>query len=146
MIALHACDIATDVAMHRGVASGAAVILCSPCCHKQLRPQMRSPPLLQPMLRHGIHMTEQAEMLTDTLRAMLLQSRGYDTQVFEFISPEHTGKNKMVLAVRRAQPLPAEQQAALRAQVADLKAFYGVREQYLESLFDADDGAAPPPP
>ena len=146
MIALHACDIATDVAMHRGVAGGAAVILCSPCCHQQLRPQMRSPALLQPMLRHGIHMTEQAEMLTDTLRAMLLQSRGYDTQVFEFISPEHTGKNKMVLAVRRAQPLPVAQQAALRAQVAELKAYYGVREQYLESLFDADDGAAPPPP
>ena len=146
MIALHACDIATDVAMHRGVASGAALILCSPCCHQQLRPQMRSPPLLQPMLRHGIHMTEQAEMLTDTLRAMLLQSRGYDTQVFEFISPEHTGKNKMVLAVRRAQPLAAAQQAALRAQVAELKAFYGVREQYLESLFDADDGLLSPPP
>ena len=146
MIALHACDIATDVAMHRGVADGAAVILCSPCCHKQLRPQMRSPAVLQPMLRHGIHMTEQAEMLTDTLRAMLLQSRGYDTQVFEFISPEHTGKNKMVLAVRRAHPLPAAQQAALRAQVAELKAFYGVREHCLESLFDADDGAAPPPP
>ena len=145
MIALHACDIATDVAMHRGVASGAAIILCSPCCHKQLRPQMRSPALLQPMLRHGIHMTEQAEMLTDALRALLLQSRGYDTQVFEFISPEHTSKNKMVLAVRRAQPLPAAQRAALRAQVAELKAFYGVREQYLESLFDADDGMAPPP-
>ena len=145
MIALHACDTATDVAMHRGVASGAAIILCSPCCHKQLRPQMRSPALLQPMLRHGIHMTEQAEMLTDTLRALLLQSRGYDTQVFEFISPEHTGKNKMVMAVRRAQPLPAAQQAALRAQVTELKAFYGVREQYLESLFDAEDGAAPPP-
>ncbi len=146
MIALHACDIATDVAMHRGVVSGAAVILCSPCCHKQLRPQMRSPALLQPMLRHGIHMTEQAEMLTDTLRALLLQSRGYDTQVFEFISPEHTSKNKMVLAVRRAQPLPAAQQAALRTQVTELKSFYGVREQYLESLFDADDGATSPPP
>lgn len=145
MIALHACDIATDVAMHRGVASGAAIILCSPCCHKQLRPQMHSPALLQPMLRHGIHMTEQAEMLTDTLRALLLQSRGYDAQVFEFISPEHTGKNKMVMAVRRVRPLPAAQQAALRAQVTALKAFYGVREQYLESLFDADDGAAPPP-
>lgn len=140
MIALHACDIATDVAMHRGVLSGAAIILCSPCCHKQLRPQMRSPALLQPMLRHGIHMTEQAEMLTDTLRAMLLQSRGYDTQVFEFISPEHTGKNKMVLAVRRAQPLPTAQQAALRAQVTALKAYYGVQEQYLESLFDAEPG------
>jgi len=140
MIALHACDIATDVAMHRGVRSGAAIILCSPCCHKQLRPQMHSPALLAPMLRHGIHMADQAEMLTDALRALLLQAEGYDAQVFEFISPEHTSKNKMVLAVRRAQPLPAAQRAALLAQVTDLKAFYGVREQYLESLL-AQDGA-----
>ncbi|MEK8050458.1 SAM-dependent methyltransferase [Ideonella sp. DXS22W] len=142
MIALHACDIATDVAMHRGVTGGAAIIVCSPCCHKELRPQMHAPALLQPMLRHGIHMTEQAEMLTDTLRALLLQSVGYDTQVFEFISPEHTAKNKMVLAVRRRQPLPAAQQQALRAQVAELKAFYGVAEQTLERLLDADRLAA----
>ena len=144
MIALHACDIATDVAMHRGVRSGAAIILCSPCCHKQLRPQMSAPPLLAPMLRHGIHMTEQAEMLTDTLRALLLQAEGYEAQVFEFISPEHTGKNKMVLAVRRATPLPAAQRQALRAQVAALKAHYGVREHCLETLLDADAGAGAP--
>jgi len=134
MIALHACDTATDVAMHRGVQSGAAIILCSPCCHKELRPQMKAPPLLQPMLRHGIYMTEQAEMLTDTLRALLLQASGYDTQVFEFISPEHTSKNKMVLAVRRAQPLPESQRQALLAQVQALKAHYGVERQALESL------------
>ena len=138
MIALHACDIATDVAMHHGVRSGAAIILCSPCCHQQLRPQMHSPALLAPMLRHGIHMADQAEMLTDALRALLLQAEGYDAQVFEFISPEHTSKNKMVLAVRRAQPLPAAQRTALLAQVAALKAFYGVQQQCLESLL-ADD-------
>lgn len=141
MIALHACDTATDVAMHRGVLAGAAIILCSPCCHKELRPQMKAPPLLQPMLRHGIHMTEQAEMLTDTLRALLLQASGYDTQVFEFISPEHTSKNKMVLAVRRARPLPAAQRQALLAQVQALKAHYGVGRQTLEALLDE----APPP-
>ena len=134
MIALHACDTATDVAMHHGIRSGAAIILCSPCCHKQLRPQMRAPALLAPMLRHGIHMAEQAEMLTDSLRALLLQSAGYDAQVFEFISPEHTGKNKMVLAVRRAQPLPEAQRQALLAQVAALKSHYGVQIQHLETL------------
>ena len=138
MIALHACDTATDVAMHRGVRSGAAIILCSPCCHQQLRPQMSAPPLLAPMLRHGIHMAEQAEMLTDALRALLLQAEGYDAQVFEFISPEHTGKNKMVLAVKRSGALPKTQRQALRAQVAALKAHYRVREQCLESLLDAD--------
>lgn len=141
MIALHACDTATDVAMHRGVLAGAAIILCSPCCHKELRPQMKAPPLLQPMLRHGIHMTEQAEMLTDSLRALLLQAQGYDTQVFEFISPEHTSKNKMVLAVRRARPLPAAQRQVLREQVQALKGHYGVGRQTLEALLDE----APPP-
>ena len=138
MIALHACDIATDIAMHHGVRSGAAIILCSPCCHQQLRPQMSAPAPLQSMLQHGIHMTEQAEMLTDSLRALLLQACGYDAQVFEFISPEHTGKNKMVLAVRRPQPLPASQRTALLAKVAELKAFYGVTEQQLETLLLAD--------
>jgi len=138
MIALHACDTATDVAMHRGITAGAAIILCSPCCHKQLRPQLRSPEVLQPMLRHGIHMAEQAEMLTDSLRALLLQRAGYDTQVFEFVSPEHTSKNKMVLAVRRAQPLSDAQQQVLHDQVQALKAFYGVTQHALETMLDAD--------
>jgi SAM-dependent methyltransferase len=138
MIALHACDTATDVAMHRGIAAEAAIILCSPCCHKELRPQMVAPPELRPMLRHGIHMTEQAEMLTDTLRALLLQAHGYDTQVFEFISPEHTQKNKMVAAVRRRTPLPAAQRQTLLDQVRALKAMYGVNRQMLETLLAAD--------
>ena len=141
MIALHACDTATDVAMHRGVTAGAAIILCSPCCHQELRPQLQAPPVLAPLLRHGIHMATQAEMLTDALRALLLQTAGYDTRVFEFISPEQTSKNRMVLAVRRARPLPPAQLQAVRDELAALKAFFGVRQQTLETLL-AD--AAPP--
>ena len=140
MIALHACDAATDVAMHRGVTAGAAIILCSPCCHQELRPQLRSPPVLAPLLRHGIHMATQAEMLTDALRALLLQTAGYDTRVFEFISPEQTSKNRMVLAVRRSQPLPPAQLQAVRDELAALKAFFGVRQQTLETLL-ADTAA-----
>jgi hypothetical protein len=142
MIALHACDTATDLAMHRGIRSGAAIIMCSPCCHKQLRPQMHAPPLLQPMLRHGIHMGQQAEMVTDSLRALLLQAAGYDTQVFEFISLEHTSKNKMVLAVKRASPLSATARTRLLDQVVAIKAFYGIREQCLEQLLAADTETA----
>lgn len=74
MIALHACDTATDHALRLGLRAGAEVILCSPCCHKQLRPQMRAPVLLQPMLQHGIHLGQQAEMVTDGLRALLLEA------------------------------------------------------------------------
>jgi hypothetical protein len=51
MIALHACDIATDYAIHTGIRCGAAIIMCSPCCHKQIRPQLHSPGLLKPMLQ-----------------------------------------------------------------------------------------------
>jgi SAM-dependent methyltransferase len=133
MIALHACDTATDHAIHRGITSGAAIIMCSPCCHKQLRPQMRSPALLQPMLQHGIHLGQQAEMVTDGLRALLLQAQGYEAQVFEFVALEHTSKNKMILAVKRGLPAPAAH-AALQAQIAEIKAFYGIREHCLETL------------
>lgn len=143
MIALHACDIATDVAMHRGVVCGASIIVCAPCCHKELRPQLQVPEVLEPVLRHGIHRTECAEMLTDSLRALLLRARGYDAQVFEFVSPEHTSKNRMVLAIRRMHPLDPAECDRLRAQALALKEFFGVRRQYLESLFAAEDTVAP---
>jgi hypothetical protein len=131
MIALHACDTATDHAIHLGVKAGASIILCSPCCHKQLRPQLLSPHPLRSVFQHGIHAEQQAEMLTDSLRALLLEAQGYDTQVFEFVSLEHTAKNKMILAVKRASPTSP---AAALEQVAELKRFFGVKEQALETL------------
>lgn len=140
MIALHACDTATDHAIHLGLQAGASVIVCSPCCHKQLRPQLLSPHPLRSVFQHGIHAEQQAEMLTDSLRALLLQAAGYDTQVFEFVSLEHTAKNKMILAVKRERPLAEPARQALLAQVAELKGFFGVREQQLETLLS---GAAP---
>ena len=131
MMALHACDTATDHAIHLGIRGGAEIILCSPCCHKQLRPQLLSPHPLRSVFQHGIHAEQQAEMVTDSLRALLLDAHGYDTQVFEFVALEHTRKNKMILAVkRRAAKAP---DVAL-AQVQELKLYFGVREQCLESL------------
>ncbi len=137
MIALHACDIATDYAIHFGLRTGARVIMCSPCCHKQIRPQMQMPAQLRPLLQHGIHLGQEAEMVTDSLRALLLESQGYETQVFEFVALEHTSKNKMILAVKRPQPLSAARRAELLAQIAEVKAFYGLREQCLETLLAA---------
>jgi hypothetical protein len=136
MIALHACDTATDHALATGIRAGAAVILSSPCCHKQLRPQLKLPEVLRPMLRHGIHLGQEAEMLTDSLRALLLEANGYDAQVFEFVSLEHTSKNKMILAVRRRQPLPAARRQALLEEIERIKAFYGIREHALQSLLE----------
>lgn len=140
MIALHACDTATDHAIHLGLRAGASIIMCSPCCHKQLRPQMRSPAALRPLLQHGIHMGQEAEMVTDSLRAMLLEAMGYETQVFEFISLEHTSKNKMILAVKRhgaAAAAAAVHHPELLSQIAEIKRFYGLREQCLETLLQA---------
>ena len=136
MIALHACDIATDYAIDYGLRAGASVILCSPCCHKEVRPQMTMPALLRPVLQHGVHLGQEAEMVTDGLRALLLDAEGYDTQVFEFISLEHTNKNKMLLAVRRRHT-PAGHAEAVRAQIAAIKDFYGIRTQSLETLVAA---------
>lgn len=132
MIALHACDIATDFAIHTGIRLNASMIMCAPCCHKELRPQLQSSEVLQPMLQFGIHAGQQAEMLTDTLRALLLKAYGYETNVFEFVALEHTSKNKMILATKRKnveQPDPQIMQ-----QIQDLKTMYGIQKHSLELL------------
>jgi Methyltransferase domain len=131
MIALHACDTATDYALNMGIRTGADIIMCSPCCHKQIRPQLKSPPLLAPLLQYGIHLGQEAEMITDSLRALLLEAHGYDTKVFEFISLEHTSKNKMILAQKRKAP---RDNSKILKQIADIKSFYGIEEHCLESL------------
>jgi SAM-dependent methyltransferase len=135
MIALHACDIATDYAIHYGIRANAGIIMCSPCCHKQIRPQMHSPELFKPMLQYGVHMGLQAEMVTDSLRALFLEAHGYTTKVFEFISLEHTNKNKMILAVKKNQHKGKENIEILK-QIADIKAFYGIKEHCLETLLN----------
>ena len=93
---------------------------------------MLSPHPLRPILKHGVHLGQQAEMLTDGLRAMLLEACGYDTQVFEFVALEHTNKNKMILAVKR-EKAPADADAVWQ-QIVDLKGFYGIQAQCLETL------------
>ena len=132
MIALHACDTATDLAIKMGISSGAEIIMCAPCCHKELRPQIVVPPVLKASLRFGVHLGQEAEMVTDSLRALLLEASGYETQVFEFISLEHTSKNKMILAVRRGES-PDRKEEAL-SQIKAIKDLYGIRGITLETL------------
>jgi SAM-dependent methyltransferase len=131
LIALHACDTATDDAIHKGVEAGAAVIVTAPCCHKEVRPQIVVPAQLRGVLRHGHLLEREAESVTDSLRALLLESAGYRVKVFEFVSTEHTRKNTMIAAVRREGP--ADGEAAL-AEFRALKEFYGIGEQRLERL------------
>lgn len=134
MIALHACDVATDFAIHTGIRLNAQMIMCAPCCHKELRPQMQSPQVLQPMLQFGIHAGQQAEMLTDTIRALLLKAYGYETKVFEFVALEHTSKNKMILATKRKDY--EEPDTEVLAQIIALKQMYGIQKHSLELLLN----------
>ena len=134
MIALHACDVATDFAIHSGIRLNAQIIMCAPCCHKELRPQLQSPKVLSPMLQFGIHAGQQAEMLTDTIRALLLKAYGYETKVFEFVALEHTSKNKMILATKRKDYGQPDQ--AVLAQIQALKEMYGIQKHSLELLLN----------
>lgn len=131
LIALHACDTATDQAIAMGIRAGAEIIMCAPCCHKEIRAQMISPPVLDPVLQHGIHMGQEAEMVTDSLRALWLEASGYEAKVFEFIALEHTSKNKMILGVKRDRPNLRE---PIIARIQALKDFYGIKSQALEKL------------
>ena len=133
MIALHACDTATDHALDLGLRAGARILVASPCCHKELRPQMTNPRPLSALFRHGIHLGQEAEMVTDSLRALYLEASGYEAKVFEFVSLEHTSKNKMILATRREGDRGGAASRA-RLEADEIKSFYGIREQCLERL------------
>lgn len=140
VIALHACDTATDDALFKAITAGAQLIVAAPCCHKQIRRQLATPAPSHPlhsMLQFGTFAERTAEMLTDTLRALLLETNGYTTNVFEFIGTEHTPKNVMITAIHRQKPLPAAQTEALKQHIAALKSHYGITSQHLESLLAA---------
>ena len=89
---------------------------------------MTPPTVLRDVLKHGILFEREAEIVTDAVRALLLEIHGYKAGVFEFISPEHTGKNLMIAAQRREHPLDP---APLRARLHELLAFHGIGEQRL---------------
>lgn len=131
LIALHACDTATDEAIFKGIRAGASIIITAPCCHKELRAQMQPPHALRGVLRHGILLEREAEAVTDSLRALLLEHAGYRVKVFEFISTEHTRKNTMIAAVRKNTDAP---DAERLRDYLELKEFYRIREQRLEKL------------
>ena len=129
LIALHACDTATDDALARGVAAQARLLVVSPCCQKELRPQLTAPHVLAEALRHGIFQERHSEFVTDALRAQLLEWAGYQTKVFEFISTEHTAKNLMISAIRTRVPGTPNDATATRLRT--LASFYGIRTQRL---------------
>lgn len=130
LVALHACDTATDDALAKGIAGNARLLVVSPCCQKELRSQLTAPSVLAGALKHGIFQERQAEFVTDALRAQLLEWAGYRTKVFEFISTEHTAKNIMIAAVRE-RPRGDD---VTENRIREFARFYGIRQQRLADL------------
>jgi SAM-dependent methyltransferase len=131
LIALHACNTATDDAIFKGIKAEADLIVVAPCCHQELRPQIEPPAMLKNILKHGVMLEREAESITDGLRALLLEKSGYQTKLFEFVSTEHTPKNNMIVGTRQKKKPDA---ARFDAEVKAIKDFYGIREQRLEDL------------
>lgn len=131
LIALHACDTATDDAIYKGIKAEAELIICAPCCHKQIRKQMNCETHLGSILQYGIHKERMAEMVTDTMRALLLEANGYQTKVFEFISTDHTGKNVMIVGQKSKNDL---RPSSHLIKIEELKKEFGIDFHYLEKL------------
>lgn len=132
LIALHACDTATDEAIFRGIKSKASLIVCAPCCHKQIRREMNVTNELSQVVKHGILKERQAEIITDSLRALIMESKGYKTNVFEFISTEHTPKNLMIIG-RKIDNFEKNLDEILET-IDSIKKLYGIEKHYLENL------------
>jgi 2-polyprenyl-3-methyl-5-hydroxy-6-metoxy-1,4-benzoquinol methylase len=133
LIALHACDTATDDAIQKGIDSNAALIICAPCCHKQIRQQLKGKEQRSPLLKYGIFKERQFELVTDTIRALIMEKNQYETKIFEFISNEHTRKNVMLIGIR-SEKKPDEK--AIDNQITNLKKEYGIEYHYLEKILD----------
>jgi SAM-dependent methyltransferase len=131
VIALHACDTATDEAIAQAIRAESHMLVCAPCCHHELNEQLSidSGGVFRPVLRHGILKQRMADILTDSFRALALRIMGYRTDVIEFVASEHTAKNLMIRAVRTARP--GEGQFA--HEYNELKQFWGVTP-YIERL------------
>ena len=136
LIALHACNTATDDAIASGIKAGAELIVCAPCCHKQIRQEMERSGKFDVITRYGIFLERQAVMITDTIRALVLEYFGYKTQVMEFIEMEHTPKNVLLVGKKTKARVDRE---AILGQIEALKKQYGISRHYLETLLPMND-------
>ena len=148
LVALHACDTATDDALYSAIAQNADIIVVAPCCHKQVRPQLnahfsstRDVHPLSSILKHGVYRERISETVTDSLRALLLEFAGYKVQVFEFIGGEHTSKNVMITAIKvREQGTIDDRKSkdSIREQIISLAGLHGIGRQKLAQMMEFD--------
>lgn len=128
LIALHACDTATDDAILKGIRNNAQLIICAPCCHKQIRREMEKSGKFDSITRYGIFLERQAVMITDAVRALVLEYCGYKTQVMEFIEIDNTPKNVLLVGRKTDKPVDKE---AVSNQIRGILEQYGIEEHYL---------------
>ena len=142
VVALHACDTATDDAILKALQAEAELIVVAPCCHKYLRPRMTIPESMHPLFKHGIQRERLSTLLTDSLRALTLEKCGYRTKVFEFISSEHTDKNTMITAIR--QDTGGGEEMRIEAQIRSAMRLFSLDDFYLDKLIASasDPGCA----
>ena len=130
IVALHACDTATDDALFYGIKSKSKLIVCAPCCQHEVLVSLRKSGVSnRKFLSHGLFLQKQADLITDNSRVMLLRSQGYQVDVIDFVSTEHTQKNTLIVAVKKSKPSPAH--------VAEYEAYkkaFGFEGIKLESL------------
>ncbi len=141
VIALHACDTATDDALALALHHNAKAILAAPCCHHYVNEQLRAvnaPAQASVLLRDGITRERLSDLLTDSMRRDILRSEGYASELIEFVAQEHTTKNIMICAQKR--PMPFAQRRAIRNEVEAARAEWGVAPKLYEVLSeDAPD-------
>jgi SAM-dependent methyltransferase len=139
VLALHACDTATDEALARAVEWGASLVLAAPCCHHDVAAQLRKAPTPAPygmLTRHGILRERLADTLTDALRATLMRLQGYRVDVVQFVESKHTPRNTLLRATRTGTPVTG---GSVRRDYDDLVGSWGIRPKLAE-LLDATDG------
>ena len=122
VVTLHACDTATDYALEKAVKWGASVIMAVPCCQHEVNKQIRND-VLQPILKYGIIKERMSALITDALRANLLEQQGYDTQILEFIDMEHTPKNILIRAVKRKGMQPRKKATGTSGDIKEVTEF-----------------------
>ncbi|MGN7202894.1 class I SAM-dependent methyltransferase [Pedobacter sp. SAFR-022] len=135
LIALHACDTATDDAIYKGIQAGAQLIVTAPCCHKQIRKEIvkgKQSNALDFITQHGIFLERQAEMVTDGLRALIMEYFGYQTKIMQFISDQHTPKNVLIIGTRKT--IAEARKVEILEQIRSTKAFFGIGYHHLEKL------------
>ena len=138
VLALHACDTATDEALAQSIRWRSRMIFSAPCCHRDLQRQVDrrpAPAPFAPVLQHAVLKERLGDVLTDAFRALILRVMGYRTDIVEFVSTEHTGKNLMIRAVRSGRPGDPKAVAEYKA----LREFWHV-EPYLECLLESELG------